>query len=489
MNRPESKEERSLSRARASSRNPRRLDSIGEKSSVFGHHNSSLLEKPQVTWTEALKETANITGRNQDDVLGGNFQSVKLGSMGKFCDFDVDNESGEYYNPHPDEFSAGDKIYEEEGEVNSSTNKEESVKDSIFRHSTNSFSKDGNVKQAGQKAQNRNTSKHKNLGNSANYGTNITHDFYNTNGFRKKRPNKEAEAYFIGKGDDICNEINSRVQNAMRRIEKKYRHKNNLNSQENKLIEKYREREKVNSHHIHEEKKNKSKNENYFSKTQNLGFSGSSNKAKNIDFSDLMSDYNHNGHAYQDKMNKDAETRQTKLNTDMVNIRDKITDQKKANDSQLRETFYNCLENKIKEKQTGNSVVGLGNSEIKYDNLNLSNKYFSGIENNFNENNVLNTSNAFNRTINKSQFRNTITGSNILSPINEGQQPCSLRFVENSTHGKMCDDLIKIDENRNYETTRAWHNSTKYMNSSSQHSNAHHNFSNLTSGNNMQEEM
>jgi len=49
-------------------------------------------------------------------------------------------------------------------------------------------------------------------------------------------------------------------------------------------------------------------------------------------------------------MNKDAETRQTKLNTDMVNIRDKITDLKKANDSQLRETFYNCLENKIKEK-------------------------------------------------------------------------------------------------------------------------------------------
>jgi len=36
------------------------------------------------------------------------------------------------------------------------------------------------------------------------------------------------------KGEQIYKEINSRVQNAMRRIEKKYRHKNNLNSQENK---------------------------------------------------------------------------------------------------------------------------------------------------------------------------------------------------------------------------------------------------------------
>lgn len=56
------------------------------------------------------------------------------------------------------------------------------------------------------------------------------------------------------KGEQIYKEINSRVQNAMRRIEKKYRHKNNLNSQENKLIEKYREREKVNSM-CNEEKK------------------------------------------------------------------------------------------------------------------------------------------------------------------------------------------------------------------------------------------
>lgn len=69
--------------------------------------------------------------------------------MGKFGDFDVDNESGEYYNPQPDEFSAGDKIYEEENEVNSSTNKEESVKDSIFRHSHSSFKKDANIKQSG----------------------------------------------------------------------------------------------------------------------------------------------------------------------------------------------------------------------------------------------------------------------------------------------------------------------------------------------------
>ena len=360
MHRPESKEERSHSRARASSRNPRlpgRLDRNDDKSSKYGHYNS-FNEKPQVTWTDTLKETANLSGKNLDDLLGGNWQSVQLGSMGKFGDFDVDNESGEYYHPNPDEFSAGDKIYEEENEVNSSTNKEESVKDSIFRQSHNSFRNDANIKQSGlRNGPPRNITKNRNLGNSANYGSNITHEFYNTNGFVKKRPGNDGDQYIRHNGDGICDEINSRVQNAMRRIEKKYRHKTNLNSQENKLIEKYREREKVNSH-IQEEKKNKSRSENYFSKTQNMGFScGSSKKfsnkvkkSQNIDFSDLMGDYNHLGHAYLDKMNKDAEYRQNKINSDMNNIKDKITDLKKANDNQLRETFYNCLEYKIKDK-------------------------------------------------------------------------------------------------------------------------------------------
>jgi len=71
-----------------------------------------------------------------------------------------------------------------------------------------------------------------------------------------------------------------------------------------------------------------------------------------------MSDYNHNGHAYLQKINKEEENRQTKLNSDMLNIKDKITDLQKKDNNQLRETFYNCLENKIKDKlNTGNNMA------------------------------------------------------------------------------------------------------------------------------------
>lgn len=183
-----------------------------------------------------------------------------------------------------------------------------------------------------------------------------------------------------------------------------------------------------------------------------------------------MSDYNHNGHAYLQKINKEEENRQSKLNNDMLNIKDKITDLQKKDNNQLRETFYNCLENKIKDKLNNNGIPGLHNSDIKFENMNISK--FSNQEKHNNSHihhhqmicendgfNLMNTSGAFNRT--KSQFRNTITGSNILSPINEGQQPQSIRFDNNNNTKNMENyDIIKINENRNFETTRVYKTNT-----------------------------
>lgn len=239
----------------------------------------------------------------------------------------------------------------------------------------------------------------------------------------------------------------------MRRIEKKYRHKNNLNSQENKLMDKYSDRRNNNNENLERRGSQKHKNvhhkksENYFSKTQNLGFNNThsklTSKPTTLDFINTSeTEYNHNGHAYLDKMNQDEEKRVKKLHGEMQAFNDKINDLQKGANSHHRETFYSCLENKIKEK-----IQGLGNSGTKFENVSkISNL------NNFpepNEYNILNTSSAFNKT--KSQFRATVTGCDILSPINEGQQPN--RYFGGSRAG---DDLIKIDENRNFETTRVF---------------------------------
>lgn len=282
------------------------------------------------------------------------------------------------------------------------------MKDSIFRGTKNSFNHDYNLKQS-------------KLDSRPVYHN---HDFYNTNSFMKTRNPRDKER-FDPKNDEICNEINSRVQNAMRRIEKKYRHKNNLNSQENKLSEKYSDRRNHNNENLERRGSQKHKNvhhkksENYFSKTQNLGFNNThsklTSKPTTLDFINTSeTEYNHNGHAYLDKMNQDEEKRVKKLHGEMRAFNDKINDLQKGANTHHRETFYSCLENKIKEK-----IQGLGNSGIKFENISkISNL------NNFpepNEFNILNNSSAFNKT--KSQFRATVTGCDNLSPINEGQQP------------------------------------------------------------------
>ena len=128
------KDERSQSRARGSSRGPIRLESMTGQ-------NIEEMSLTKVTWARG-----NQQGKNLEEVLGGNFQTLNLDSLGKLNDFDVNNESGEYYNPYADEFSAHDKIYEEENELNSSTNKDDSVKlskeESIFAKSQKNFKRD-----------------------------------------------------------------------------------------------------------------------------------------------------------------------------------------------------------------------------------------------------------------------------------------------------------------------------------------------------------
>ena len=64
----------------------------------------------------------------------------------------------------------------------------------------------------------------------------------------------------------------------------------------------------------------------------------------------------------------------------------------------------------------------------------------------------MNSSSAFNKT--KSQFRNTITGSNILSPINESQHQTNKRYKKEDI--KNVEDFIKINENRSSETARVY---------------------------------
>lgn len=465
MKRPESKEERSLSRRRASSRGPKRIESISDK---FGNSNvndnsskNQISNNKNVNWS-FKKEPKNTNNNNLDDLMGGNFKSQKI-TNDKFADFELSNDNGEYYNlqsNHDYEFSAGDKIYEEENEQNSSTGKDESAKYSVFRQSGNSFKiNDSNI----QQEFNRNR-----LSNNNNklQRSNDTHDFYNTKGFLKRKPARETD--FPGKNEEISKAINTRVQNAMKRIEKKYRHKNNLNSQENKLLEKFREREKINNSALNNEvvKKRMNKSENYFSKTQSLAFNHNNNRQKNVDLfhhSDLMTDsiYSHNGYAYLDKLNNDEEVRKSKLNSDLLNIKDKISDLQKGNDAKLRQTFYNCIESKEKVNVNNNTqLVGLGNSDIKFD---MQMSKISNNGNHFGENNdfnIMNSSNAFGKT--KSQFRNTITGSNILSPINESQNPTNMRFKNDQA--KMGNENIKIYENRNSETARVYHKNLNFNN-------------------------
>ena len=78
MNRPESKEERSLSRRRASSRGPRRLEGISDnfgKSQIRSNSKKrSNSNKKTVNWT--FKQEADVnTNNNLDELVGGNFQS------------------------------------------------------------------------------------------------------------------------------------------------------------------------------------------------------------------------------------------------------------------------------------------------------------------------------------------------------------------------------------------------------------------------------
>ena len=182
----------------------------------------------KVTWARG-----NQQGKNLEEVLGGNFQTLNLDSLGKLNDFDVNNESGEYYSPYADEFSAHDKIYEEENELNSSTNKDDSVKlskeESIFAKSQKNFKRDQDINMRNEIGGHSN----RNINNPRNYISNSNRnyqnqDFYNTNTFRRN-PKKY---------EDFSQEIfNTRVQDAMKRIEKKYSHKNKITGQEVKSRE------------------------------------------------------------------------------------------------------------------------------------------------------------------------------------------------------------------------------------------------------------
>jgi len=77
MNRPESKEERSLSRRRASSRGPRRLEGISDnfgKSQIRSNSKKRQNSNTKVNWS-FKQEHNNKDNNNLDDLMGGNFQS------------------------------------------------------------------------------------------------------------------------------------------------------------------------------------------------------------------------------------------------------------------------------------------------------------------------------------------------------------------------------------------------------------------------------
>ena len=81
MRKPESRDERSESRARGSSRGPIRLESMSQNSEIAGPKKDEMTDT-RVTWTRG----SNVPGKekNLDELLGGNFQTLNLDSLGKF---------------------------------------------------------------------------------------------------------------------------------------------------------------------------------------------------------------------------------------------------------------------------------------------------------------------------------------------------------------------------------------------------------------------
>ena len=114
------------------------------------------------------------------------------------------------------------------------------------------------------------------------------------------------------------------------------------------------------------------------------------------------------GHAYLDKINRDDEKRNSKLHNDMQVYKDQISDLQKDNNSHMRHTFYNCLGNgNYDPQQDPTGGMNINNNSQKIDE-------FVKFELQNRESNILNSSNAFNKT--NIQFRKTLT-SDVLAPI------------------------------------------------------------------------
>lgn len=372
-----------------------RYDVHNQDSSLIKRKNVASLSRTHVVWTNKPYANPAKVGngynlfsgsQNLEEVLGGNFKSINLGFLPKTTEFESDSQIEESVNENNNkhEYSSYGKIYEEDKEGMSSSNCNEQSSETNLYNSTRNFFVDPNIQMSNAKL--RPMSK-----NHIDFSIPIRQqEITNT---RKKN---ETIGNINRKSDDsefVC-KINSRVKNAIKRIEKKYCHKNTLPSNEyNNAFDKLNVKSPFEKIDIFEESKNndfnKSNNQIHPSKIQstslyNFDTSKSRNfKANptevNILQSDLMSDYNRNkGFDYLEKLKQDEKGRLLKNNHDMEVLKDKIFELQnisKENNSNLRNTFYNCLEdnNKYKEKHyyqmnpNIQKLVNINNSGYKYD--------------------------------------------------------------------------------------------------------------------------
>ena len=412
-----------------------RNDTNKQDSSLVKRRNVQSLSRTQVVWsskpyqnTETKDSGYNLLAgsQNLEEVLGGNFKSINLDILPKMTEFDNDSQIDESCNENnkQHEYSSYGKIYEENNEgISSSNYNEESMNHNQF-NSTRNFFDDPNVKMSNARLRPMSI-------NEIDFNLPIRQQEIN-----KAKEKNETLANINRKSNDdseFACKINNRVQNAIRRIEKKYCHKNTLTTNEANVFEKLNTKSPFEKIDIFEDWKNQASNPNNLILNPNATTNNSINPTKiqstslynfdtsinhsfkarnsntNILQSDLISDsYKNKGYDYLDKLKEDELKRILKANHDMDIMKDKIFELQnlaKEKDSQLRNTFYNCLQeatqiDKYKDKNyyqmnpSIQKVVNINNSGYKYDVNESKLSTNSGQKNN--TSNMYNTSQMFN---------------------------------------------------------------------------------------------
>ena len=439
--------------------------------------------------------------QNLEEVLGGNFKSINLGIVPKMTEFDNDSQIDESCNENnkQHEYSSYGKIYEENNEGISSSNCNEKSCDQNQFNSTRNFFDDPNVKMSNARLRPMSI-------NEIDFNLPIRQQEI----IKTKEKNETLAKINRKSSDDsekVC-KINNRVQNAIRRIEKKYCHKNTLTTNETNVFEKLNTKSPFEKIDIFEDQKNKDSNPNNLILNPNATTNNSIHPTKiqstslynfdtslshsfkarnsntNILQSDLISDsYKNKGYDYLDKLKEDELKRTLKANHDMDIMKDKIFELQnlaKEKDSQLRNTFYNCLQeanqnNKYKDKNYYQmnpqiqKLVNINNSGYKYDVNESKLSTNSGQKNNslnmYNTSQMFNTkSGHFKKPIGaietKEQQSNTVKLKSI--------KPHKDQNIETNNYVFANEKLVKVTNSVNFDTNRSLkHNQLSNKNSES----------------------